>query len=109
VEGYHYDSEGNLQFNTAIMRFDVTEPDNPQQLLLVDFGESIGAPTWSPDGRYILYDLSISDTEAETWWLEVATGKTGRLTANIISVDWSESTPITPTPSEQIYLPAMVK
>ncbi len=109
VEGYHYDSEGSLQFNTAIMRFDVTEPDNPQQLLLVDFGESIGAPTWSPDGRYILYDLSISDSEAETWWLEVATGKTGWLTSAIISVDWSDSTEITPLPSEQIYLPAMVK
>ncbi|WP_430909529.1 hypothetical protein [Maribacter sp. 2-571] len=49
-------------------------------LLNVDHGALITNLSWSPDGEYIVYTLSVSENASQIWWLEVATGKTGPLT-----------------------------
>ena len=51
-------------------------------LLLVDHGTSLAGLTWSPDGDFLLYSLFNDAGGADIWWLEVATGATGRLTTN---------------------------
>ena len=108
VEGFHYDGAGQSQYNTALMLFDRTAPDNPRQLVLIDFGQYIGAPTWSPDGRFVLYTLYRSANDAETWWADVATGKTGLLTGDIVDVSWR---PVTRAGggASRVYLPLVRK
>ena len=86
--GVHYDSAGNRQFNSSLMLFDREAPRNPRQLVLVDWGRTVAAPAWSPDGRYLLYSVNVAGNEWETYWLEVATGATGRLTADVIFAEW---------------------
>lgn len=51
-------------------------------LLLVDHGTSLAGLTWSPNGNLLLYSLFNDAGGADIWWLEVATGATGRLTTN---------------------------
>src|SRR6185369_15341650 len=48
--------------------------------------------TWSPDGRYVLYTLFEAADAANVWWLDVATGATGRVTDDgaSLSVDWRQ-------------------
>lgn len=60
-------------------------PNNGHMVLVADHGE-ISNPTWSPDGKFILYNL---DTKrgSDIWWFEVATGKTGPLTRDGHSAD----------------------
>lgn len=52
-------------------------------LLQVDHGSLIGNLSWSPDGDFIVYSLNVDGGNAQIWWLEVATGKTGPITNTI--------------------------
>jgi hypothetical protein len=89
VAGFHYNADGGYAFHSALMLF---TPGNPvgRHLLLLDHGTD--APvnlSWSPDGNYILYDLSEGE-RVDIWWVEVATGATGKLTDDgaSIAADW---------------------
>lgn len=119
IPGNHYDENGVSRANYVLMRFDRQNPAAPRQVVLVDFGRYASNPTWSPDGRYLLYDVQIGDNLTELYWLEVATGQTGSLDAQGVAVDWRKtqsSAPVpTPTPgptstpdptlTERLYLP----
>ena len=119
VPGNHYDEEGVSRSNYGLMLFDRQNLANPRQLVLVDFGHYVSNPTWSPDGRYLLYDVLIGDNLTELYWLELATGKTGSLDAQGIAVDWRNAQPGVPSPTptpgptstpdprltERLYLP----
>jgi hypothetical protein len=68
---------------------------NPTVLLVADQGGIGGAIddfTWSPDGRWVLYTIHESADTANVWWLDVATGATGRVTTDgaSVSVDWRQ-------------------
>ncbi len=105
VKGFHFDDEGTQRLNYALMVFDREQPDTPRQLVLVDFGRSISSPTWSPDGRYILYNVEIGDEGQETWWVDVKSGQTKLLTGDIINVDWRPD--LATFFTERVYLPAV--
>ena len=80
-----------LRSNYAIMLHDRQNPAATRQLLYVDHGTLIGSPTWSPDGRYLLYVLYSDNRDgADIWWLNVGTGATGPITNDGVSyeVDW---------------------
>ena len=82
---------GDLLSNYEILLHDRQNLSSPRMLLLVDQGTLAGRPAWSPDGKYLLYTLYYDgDTHADIWWLEVATGKTGRVTHDGVSfqADW---------------------
>jgi hypothetical protein len=77
------------------MLHDHEDLQNPRVLLIADDGGISGAIddfTWSPDGRYVLYTLYESADAANVWWLDVATGATGRVTNDgaSVSVDWRQ-------------------
>ena len=91
--GYRFDPDGFAVRNQAVMLYDREDLPNPRVLLIADHGGisgAIGDFTWSPDGRYVLYTLYESADVANVWWLDVATGATGRITNDgaSVSVDW---------------------
>lgn len=93
--GYRFDANGFVIRNEAVMLQDRDDLQNPRVLLIADHGGISGAIadfTWSPDGRYVLYTLYESANAANVWWLEVATGATGRVTNDgaSVSVDWRQ-------------------
>ncbi len=80
-----------LRSNYAIMLHNRQSPAATRQLLYVDHGTLMGSPTWSPDGRYLLYVLYADNQDgADIWWLDVETGATGPVTNDGVSyeVDW---------------------
>jgi len=93
--GYRFDANGLAIRNEAVMLHDHEDLQNPRVLLIADHGGISGAIddfTWSPDGRYVLYTLYESADAANVWWLDVATGATGRVTNDgaSVSVDWRQ-------------------
>jgi len=96
AQGVHYvdtpnDSLGGLRANYAIMLHDRQNPAATRMVLYVDHGALVRRLTWSPDGRFLLYALQSDDRAAvDLWWLEVASGATGRITNDGVSyeVDW---------------------
>jgi WD40 repeat protein len=88
VPGSHYDENGVARFNSAIMLFDRLNPTQPQQLLLVDFGSAILHPTFSPDGKYVIFTLQRHDDTYDTRWLEIESGETGLLNESIVLAEW---------------------
>ena len=98
AQGVHYAEkvENDLTFsalrvNYAIMLHDIQDTAATRQLLYVDQGTLVARPTWSPDGRYLLYVvLADNEQQADIWWLDVATGATGQITNDGVSyqVDW---------------------
>ena len=94
-----------LRSNYTIMLHDRQDPAATRMLLYVDQGTLIARPTWSPDGRYLLYVvLADNRNSADIWWLNVATGATGRVTNDGLSyeVDWRPTHKLTapnPTPT----------
>ncbi|MEZ4736924.1 MAG: hypothetical protein R3E79_58325 [Caldilineaceae bacterium] len=93
-----------LRSNYTIMLHDRKDPTVTRMLLYVDQGTLIARPTWSPDGRYLLYVVLADNGEsADIWWLNVATGATGRVTNDGLSyeVDWQPTHQLTvnPTPT----------
>ncbi len=122
VPGTYRDGEGSLRSKNAIVLFDreqlPTEHEQPEFLLLVDHGELLGNLVWSPDGKYLLYNLftySEDKTFADVWWLEVETGKTGKLTNDGLSAgaSWRPAGGGAITPpavlNQRIYLPLLVR
>jgi hypothetical protein len=105
VRGNHYDSAGTARFNMAVMLFDRQNPTAPRQLVLMDFGKYMSHPTWSPDGKYLLYTLQRYDNGLQTYWLEVATGKTGLLTGALAYADWRPDAALNPNLQPRNYLP----
>jgi hypothetical protein len=100
VEGQSSDNSGFGFGHTALMIFDKNDNYRPVQRLLLDHGTtSNGLHTWTKDGKYILYHLQESKSVFNIWWVEVATGKTGRITTNgaSISPTWSIASIITAT------------
>jgi Secretion system C-terminal sorting domain/WD40-like Beta Propeller Repeat len=83
IDGYFTNPQGNYYAPTALMLFDKNENYRPRQLLLFDHGTTgNGYHTWSPDGKFICYHLQVANSDFDSWWLEVATGKTGKITNN---------------------------
>jgi hypothetical protein len=109
VPGNHYQPDGSAYFNSAIMLFDRLNPEQPRQLLLVDFGRSISYPSFSPDGKYLLFTLERHDNLYETRWVEVATGRTGLLVEQVVLASWrptsGSGSPNTPVPTGQPTVP----
>jgi hypothetical protein len=96
VAGLHYDDNGNTVFHDAIMLFERTQPVG-EMLLLVDHGSEPTGLTWSPDGNYLLYNLTQGDA-TDIWWVEVASGLTGKVTNDgaSIAANWRPACPTTP-------------
>ncbi len=95
IGGWRYDANGFVVRTEAVMLHDRTDLQNPRVLLIADHGgisEAIDEFTWSPDGEYVLYTLHESANAANVWWLDVASGATGRLTNDgaSLSVDWRQ-------------------
>lgn len=91
-----------LRSNYTIMLHDRKDPTVTRMLLYVDQGTLIARPTWSPDGRYLLYVVLADNGEsADIWWLNVATGATGRVTNDGLSyeVDWQPTHQLTVSPT----------
>jgi len=93
--GFRFDANGLAIRNEAVMLHDHDDLQNPRVLLIADHGgisDAIDEFTWSPDGRYVLYTLYESTDAANVWWLDVATGSTGRVTNDgaSVSVDWRQ-------------------
>lgn len=122
VPGTFRDGKGSLQGKRAIVMFDreqlPTDQEEPEFLLLVDHGELLGSLVWSPDGKYVLYNLFTYDedrTFADVWWLEVETGKTGKLTNDGLSAgaNWRPAGGGGVAPpavlNQRIYLPLLVR
>lgn len=84
VAGFHYNPNGIRVFHDAIMVFDRASLVG-ETVLLVDHGTDASGFTWSPDGKYLLYNLT-QGQDVDIWWLEVATGKTRKLTSNGASI-----------------------
>ncbi len=120
------DGVGELQWSKAIVLYDrdqlPADQDDPQFVLMVDHGNILGSLEWSPDGKYLLYSLfnsnengSDSESSANVWWLEIETGKTGKVTNDGLSTaaSWrpSSSGPVTPPANldQRIYLPLLRK
>jgi hypothetical protein len=115
---YRYDDEGDPYRNEAIMLFNRDDLDNPRQLLLADHG-GIDHLAWSPDGNYLLYTLYTPQGNRSlrnVWWLNVATGATGPVTTDGLSLNANWRPPctglqrVTPggcsvAPPNAIYLP----
>lgn len=106
--GNHYDANGARRLNHALALFDRENPDNPRQLVLVDFGRAIDSAHWSPDGRYLSYSVDIGENMWQTWWLEVATGTTGVLADNMIFADWRPTANSAALPFTT-FLPAVIR
>lgn len=113
------DIVGGLRANYHIMLYDRKDLTQPRHLLLTDHGRLTGRPTWSPNGKYILYSLADDiDPSYDIWWLDVTTGNTGKVTNDGVSLnaDWrpthnmSSPTPqatVDPSLSKQVYLPVI--
>ena len=91
--GLRYDADGFAVRNEAVLLHDRDDLENPRVLLIADhggFSDAIDDFTWSPDGRYVLYGLYEATNAANVWWLDVATGATGRVTDDgaSVAVDW---------------------
>lgn len=85
------DTVGGLRVNYSILLYARANLAAPRHLLLVDQGTLTGRPTWSPDGRFLLYVVTSDDEQSyDLWWLKIATGETGRLTntGGNYAVDW---------------------
>jgi hypothetical protein len=95
IGGWRYDANGSVVRTEAAMLHDRDDLQNPRVLLIADQGGISGAIdqfTWSPDGQYVLYTLHESANAANVWWLDVASGTTGRITNDgaSLSVDWRQ-------------------
>jgi WD40-like Beta Propeller Repeat len=95
IAGSRFDANGFAVRTEAVMLHDHEDLQNPRVLLIADRGGisgAIGDFTWSPDGRWVLYTLYESADAANVWWLDVATGATGRVTNDgaSVSVDWRQ-------------------
>ncbi len=113
------DLAGGLRTNDAIMLHDRQNLGAPRLLLLVDHGQLVGQPTWSPAGGYLLYSLLNDEGNAvDIWWLRVADGATGKVTndGRSAAADWQPTAnePVlvptsTPNPAltQRLYLPAV--
>ena len=80
-----------LRVNRTIIFHDSQDPTAMRQLLYIDQGTLTSRPTWSPDGRYLLYVVQADNGESsDIWWLDVDTGVTGQVTNDGVSyeVDW---------------------
>ena len=103
IGGWRYDANGFVVRTEAVMLHDRDDLQNPRVLLVADHGGisgAIGGFTWSPDGRWVLYTLYESADTANVWWLDVATGATGRVTNDgaSVAVDWRQRADDGPTP-----------
>ncbi len=105
LPGKHYDAGGTARYNTALMLFDTQDIHDPRQLVLVDFGQNISTPRWSPDGRFILYTVQVSSTAVEQYWLDVTTSATGLLSKDIAYADWRPNLTQNPALQPRNYLP----
>jgi hypothetical protein len=95
IGGWRYDANGSVVRNEAVVLHDRDDLQNPRVLLIADHGgisEAIDEFTWSPDGEYVLYTLHETADTANVWWLDVASGATGRITNDgaSLSVDWRQ-------------------
>ena len=95
IGGYRFDANGFAVRTEAVMLHDREDLDHPRVLVIADQGgisEAIDDFTWSPDGRWVLYGVYESTNTANVWWLDVATGATGRVTndGTSVSVDWRQ-------------------
>lgn len=94
VAGLHFNAEGEFLTNTALVLYDRENIGAPRFLLLADHGSMSGTPTWSPDGKYLLYTLFESEAApVSVWWLAVETGNTGPMLVNeaSFSANWLTS------------------
>lgn len=88
VAGYSYFSDGSRNYHQAIVLFNAGNPIG-RTLMVADQGYTPANFTWSPDGKYVLYSLNQGDA-TDVWWLEVATGATGKVTSDgkSIAASW---------------------
>lgn len=109
VAGQRLNAEGELEQNTALVRYNRADTSTPELLVLADQGTNSGTPAFSPDGTYLLYTLFGADAPVSVWWLRVTDGSTGPLLVNgaSVSADWlAMEVPDTPG-AIRVYLPAI--
>jgi hypothetical protein len=95
VAGTHLDNDGNTVLHHAIMLFE--RDDLIGMLLLVDVGANPTGLNWSPDGKYVFYNLDQGEG-ADIWWLDVNNRTTGKVTSNMLSLapNWRPACPNEP-------------
>lgn len=102
-----YTADGATRRNQALMLWSRQDLSKPRLLLLADLG-TIAEPTWSPDGRYLVYTLSQDERPSATdlWWLDVESGATGPLTSDGLSSNahWRPNRPAS-SGTIKVYIP----
>ena len=84
------------------MLIDPNDVANPCLLVLGDHGR-LSSPSWSPDGKYIVYTL-YANGKSDLWWLDVASGATRPITQDgqSLQAHWR------PTNISSVYLPLVM-
>ncbi|MEM8534388.1 MAG: hypothetical protein AAGF95_26310 [Chloroflexota bacterium] len=74
--------------------------------LVIDHGVPNGPLVWSPDGAFLLYELTpYEGGQTDTWWFDVNSGATGVLIENARNPGWFGFPELT----ERVYLPMTLR
>lgn len=113
VAGGHLNNDGIWVNHEAIMLF-ARDDLIGELILLVDHGTEPSGLTWSPDGKYLFYNL-IQGEGGDIWWLNVNSSATGKVTSNMASLapNWRPDCPAEPCSDvpagEAIHIPFVEK
>ena len=71
-------------------------PDGSEQTRLTDAPEFDTFPSWSPDGRYIVFNSEREGAPGEIFVMDADGGNITRITDNDISEYWVQWQPVAP-------------
>lgn len=105
IDGVTRVEEFSSREHSAITLIDA-ETFEARSALVIDHGVPDGPLVWSPDGSFLLYELTPYDSEqTDIWWFDVNTGETGVLIENATDPDWFGFPELT----ERVYLPLTLR
>ena len=105
IDGSTRVREFSSREHSAITLID-TETFEARSALVIDHGVPNGPLAWSPDGSFLLYELTPYEGEqTDIWWFDVNSGETGVLIENAGNPDWFGFPELT----ERVYLPLTLR